>query len=159
MEPFLVASCFVFFVVDHGHLNFAPAHSNVDNPGRGGDSVRASVMLDGRWAHRMLCSQCNAVRHRDEIWDVRFSFGRRIRCDILIKAAQLDTQATKYKTYKKQCEKVSYSALRIFRSQTCGKGLLGLSRICMVRTSQSRVLEGPRYAWSVDGIPFGLWPF
>jgi hypothetical protein len=56
---------FFFFVVDHDHLNFAPAHPNVDNPGRGGDSVRASVMLDGRWAHRMLCSQCNAVRHRE----------------------------------------------------------------------------------------------
>lgn len=87
MEPFLVASVF-FVVVDHDHLNFAPAHPNVGNPGRGGDRVRASVMLDGRWAHRMLCSQCNAVRHRDEIWDVRFSFGRRIYCGVLIRVVR-----------------------------------------------------------------------
>ncbi|EWY99137.1 hypothetical protein FOYG_03281 [Fusarium oxysporum NRRL 32931] len=94
MEPFLVASV-CFFVVDHDHLNFAPAHPNVDNPGRGGDSVRASVMLDGRWAHRMLCSQCNAVRHRDEIWDVRLSLGRRIYCDIFIRVVR----SSGYKIY------------------------------------------------------------
>ncbi|KAH6978570.1 hypothetical protein EDB82DRAFT_230303 [Fusarium venenatum] len=51
----------LFFVVD---LFFAPAHSNVDNPGRGGDSVHASVMLDGRWAHRMLCSNVTLL-HTD----------------------------------------------------------------------------------------------
>ncbi|EWZ45218.1 hypothetical protein FOCG_01122 [Fusarium oxysporum f. sp. radicis-lycopersici 26381] len=155
MEPFLVASV-CFFVVDHDHLNFAPAHPNVDNPGRGGDSVRASVMLDGRWAHRMLCSQCNAVRHRDEIWDVRLSLGRRIYCDIFIRVVR----SSGYKfTIQKAMRKDIMQRIAHLWIATCGKGLLGLSRICMLWTSQSRVLEGRRYAWSVDGMPFGLWPF
>jgi hypothetical protein len=55
-----------FFVVDHFY--FAPAHSNVDNPGRGGDSVHASVMLGWGWtmgaSHALL--QCNPVQRKRE---------------------------------------------------------------------------------------------
>ena len=56
MDVAIVASC--FFVVDHF---FAPAHSDVDNPGRGGDSVHASVMLGWTMGASHALPQCNPV--------------------------------------------------------------------------------------------------
>ena len=58
MDVAIVASCF-FFVVDH--FFFAPAHSDVDNPGRGGDSVHASVMLGWTMGASHALPQCNPV--------------------------------------------------------------------------------------------------
>ena len=74
MDVAIVASC--FFVVDlffFFFFFFAPAHSNVDNLGRGGDSVHASVMLGWKMGASHALLQCNPVRTEKERDAQRYS--------------------------------------------------------------------------------------
>lgn len=74
---------------------------------------------------RIACFALNVTlcdTEKDEIWDMRFGYGRRIYCDIFLITAVRRLCYEVY--YRRQCEKISCSALRIFGSQH-------VARVCL----------------------------